>query len=180
MIRPSDGQTEVRSLISRAYDPRGFAEAGRRVIDALAAHLASVQRSGERVLNWREPEANYIDARAALAGAGSTQGSARALGGEGFARRLEELLGMILSRGQTLHDPRYIGHQVPPPVPYAALFEAVSALTCGTPASSRRIVTCEPSRDTWTVPSVCGSASRTARSTATLPPTSASTTAIPA
>jgi L-2,4-diaminobutyrate decarboxylase len=33
-----------------------------------------------------------------------------------------------LARGQNLHHPRYIGHQVPPPVPVAGLFDALSAV----------------------------------------------------
>ena len=42
-----------------------------------------------------------------------------------FAR----LVQMMLDRGLNLHDPRYIGHQVPAPVPLAGLFDAVGSVT---------------------------------------------------
>ena len=35
----------------------------------------------------------------------------------------------MLDRGHNLHDPRYIGHQVPAPVPLAGLFDAVGSVT---------------------------------------------------
>ncbi len=35
----------------------------------------------------------------------------------------------MLDRGLNLHDPRYIGHQVPAPVPLAGLFDAVGSVT---------------------------------------------------
>jgi L-2,4-diaminobutyrate decarboxylase len=36
---------------------------------------------------------------------------------------------LCLSRGQNLHHPHYVGHQVPPPVPLAALFDLVGSVT---------------------------------------------------
>jgi L-2,4-diaminobutyrate decarboxylase len=42
-----------------------------------------------------------------------------------FAR----LVKIMLDRGLNLHDPRYIGHQVPAPVPLAGLFDAVGSVT---------------------------------------------------
>ena len=35
----------------------------------------------------------------------------------------------MLDRGHNLHDPRYIGHQVPASVPLAGLFDAVGSVT---------------------------------------------------
>ena len=35
----------------------------------------------------------------------------------------------MLDRGLNLHDPRYIGHQVPAPVPLGGLFDAVGSVT---------------------------------------------------
>ena len=35
----------------------------------------------------------------------------------------------MLSRGHNLHDPRYVGHQVPAPIPLAGLFDAVGSVT---------------------------------------------------
>ena len=46
-----------------------------------------------------------------------------------LAERFETLAREMLSRGHNLHDPRYIGHQVPAPVPLAGLFDALGSIT---------------------------------------------------
>jgi len=109
--------------IAAAYDPAQFAAAGHVVIDLLARHLADSHASRGCVLNWRDPAANYADALAAM------QPGNRAATAATLPARIAELVNVILARGQTLHDPRYIGHQVPPPLPVAGLFEAISAVT---------------------------------------------------
>jgi L-2,4-diaminobutyrate decarboxylase len=119
---PTDPDCAARARIAAAYDPARFADAGRQVIELLSNHLASVQQSREQVLHWREPMANRDEAKVMLDGT-------RREGPEAFSASLAELVKHTLSRGQTLHDPRYIGHQVPPPIPMAGLFEAVSAVT---------------------------------------------------
>jgi L-2,4-diaminobutyrate decarboxylase len=40
-----------------------------------------------------------------------------------------ELVQEMLARGLNLHDPRYVGHQVPAPVPLGGLFDAVGSVT---------------------------------------------------
>jgi L-2,4-diaminobutyrate decarboxylase len=43
--------------------------------------------------------------------------------------QFEELVRLSLSRGQNLHHPRYVGHQVPASLPLVGLFDAVTMLT---------------------------------------------------
>jgi L-2,4-diaminobutyrate decarboxylase len=105
---------EARRRILKAYDPQAFAEAGREVVDEISRFLQRSQRCEAAVLNWREPAVNVREAAALL---------------KGGAADVQALVRTIFSRGQTMHDPRYIGHQVPPPVPVSALFEAVSSIS---------------------------------------------------
>ncbi|MGH7202251.1 MAG: pyridoxal phosphate-dependent decarboxylase family protein, partial [Planctomycetaceae bacterium] len=46
-----------------------------------------------------------------------------------LADRFTALVETMLARGHNLHDPRYVGHQVPAPVPIAGLFDAVGSVT---------------------------------------------------
>ncbi len=137
-----DDLTESRRRIAAAYDPRLLEEAGHRLAGLLASHLARVQRSEGPVLPWADPPDAIRDAAAILHGSApdgaAAQTAARAAGGvavpsgsagptisEDFAR----LVQIMLDRGLNLHDPRYIGHQVPAPVPLAGLFDAVGSVT---------------------------------------------------
>ena len=43
--------------------------------------------------------------------------------------RIAEIARESLARGQNLHHPHYVGHQVPAPVPLAALFDLVGSVT---------------------------------------------------
>ena len=112
----------ARERIRAAYDPALLEAAGHRLVDLLAGHLARVEASRERVLNWHEPAANVEAAREILDAAESLR--------EGdLAERFAELVRTVLARGHNLHDPRYIGHQVPAPVPLAGLFDAIGTVT---------------------------------------------------
>ena len=44
-------------------------------------------------------------------------------------KNLKRLGEQILARGHNLHDPRYIGHQVPASIPLAGLFDAIGSVT---------------------------------------------------
>jgi L-2,4-diaminobutyrate decarboxylase len=46
-----------------------------------------------------------------------------------LAAAFVERIDQMLARGHNLHDPRYIGHQVPAPVPLAGLFDALGSVT---------------------------------------------------
>jgi L-2,4-diaminobutyrate decarboxylase len=142
MLADQDDLTAARQRIAAAYDPRLLGDAGHRLADLLAAHLARAQRSEGPVLPWVDPPDAIRDAAAILHGSapdGSaapaavpTPGSPRTQADasdptlpEDFSR----LVKTMLDRGLNLHDPRYIGHQVPAPVPLAGLFDAVGSVT---------------------------------------------------
>lgn len=101
----------VPPAIASAYDPERFRSDGHRLIDALADALAAQHRREGRVLPWCEP----AEAREAWA-------NEPLFGGE-----LVGDLSRIVAASTALHDPRYLAHQVAPPLPGAALAELVSA-----------------------------------------------------
>ena len=115
--------SEARERISAAYDPEILRSAGRDVIELLADHLTSSEASHGRVLNWNSPQSNIDEARRFLRGAESASTP------KNIARQLRSLAEVMLSRGHNLHDPRYIGHQVPASVPLAGLFDAIGSVT---------------------------------------------------
>lgn len=115
-----DELTAARQRIAAAYDPELVRTAGHRLADLLATHFARVQGGDGSVLNWNEPRAN-ADAAAAMLGKDATDRPPAEVFGE--------LIQACLSRGLNLHNPRYIGHQVPAPVPIAGLFDAVGSAT---------------------------------------------------
>ncbi len=85
----------------------------------------SAQQSEGPVLPWAEPPEAIREARALLQGCvGDGDSIERSLSDE-FARLVE----IMLRRGLNLHDPRYIGHQVPASLPIAGLFDAVGSVT---------------------------------------------------
>ncbi len=112
------------SRIQRAYDPALLRAAGRRLVDLLADHLDRCQSGRGSVLPWRHPAENIREAAAILESARDSEAATDALADQ-FARLVETML----SRGHNLHDPRYLGHQVPAPVPLAGLFDAVGSVT---------------------------------------------------
>jgi L-2,4-diaminobutyrate decarboxylase len=108
----------IRTRVGKAWDADLFRASGMRVIDSLAAHLAGVQEGEGPVLNWKEPKSNIAAATDALHSVVNP-----------VADRVSELANEILSRGQNLNHPHYIGHQVPAPSPLAGLFDAIGAVT---------------------------------------------------
>ncbi|MCU0960381.1 MAG: aminotransferase class I/II-fold pyridoxal phosphate-dependent enzyme [Pirellulaceae bacterium] len=114
----------ARQRIAAAYDPELFQEAGQRLIAQLSAHLRKVQAADGSVLPWRDPAANVAEAASYLA-AEPLNPCQR----EQLADRFAQLVALMLRRGHNLHDPRYIGHQVPASVPLAGLLDAVGSVT---------------------------------------------------
>ena len=106
--------TIAQARLQAIYDPQRFRAAAEEWTELLSAHMAKVVAREPRVLNWAEPEANIAEAERWLDRSAS-----------GFG----EIVQQMLDRGHNLHHPRYIGHQVPAPVPIAGLFDAVGAVT---------------------------------------------------
>jgi L-2,4-diaminobutyrate decarboxylase len=101
----------VPFAIADAYSPERLRAEGHRLIDAIAEQLASWQKREGGVLPWRAPS----EARAAWR---LEQGGAD----------LVEDLQRVMRGSTALYHPRVMAHQVPPPLPGAALAELVSAL----------------------------------------------------
>src|SRR5688572_27038904 len=117
-------ETALKSAQKRlqaAYDPQRFRDAASQWGEMLAAHLERVQQRTTRVLNWADPEVNIAEAERWLDGFSSEPSTLDAQPSTKFA----DIVRQILDRGHNLHHPRYIGHQVPAPVPIAGLFDAV-------------------------------------------------------
>ncbi len=119
-----DELTIARQRIAAAYDPRLLHDAGHRLADLLASHLARAEASEGAVLPWVEPAEGVREA------AGFLHRPAPAdLPEPELAEHFARLVRVMLERGLNLHDPRYIGHQVPAPVPLGGLFDAVGSVT---------------------------------------------------
>lgn len=146
MATVQDQLTEARQRIATAYDPQLLEAAGHRLAEALAAHLAGAEHAEGVVLPWVDPSENIGVAAQFLHGSDSSSQPASIHGatdgtpGDGppspanekldrVADRFAELVRATLGRGLNLHDPRYIGHQVPAPIPIAGLFDAIGSVT---------------------------------------------------
>jgi L-2,4-diaminobutyrate decarboxylase len=147
---PPDGLDDARRRIAAAYDPQLLRATGHRLADALADHLARAERSEGVVLPWVEPaerigeaaaflrsspraadasEDASVDAGASGAGALGPAGANAPHSTDAVADHFAQLTRAMLERGLNLHDPRYVGHQVPAPVPLGGLFDAVGSVT---------------------------------------------------
>lgn len=114
----SNSTSPARNRIAAVYDPDFLRDAGQRLIQLLADHLRCVEQGTGPVLNWRPPVDNVAEARRILSSPPTPT-----------AERFAELAQTILSRGQNLHHPHYVGHQVPASIPLAGLFDAIGAVT---------------------------------------------------
>ncbi len=116
---------EQRQRIAEAYDPRLVREVGKRMVESLAEHLSEVQSGKGPVLNWEDPGRNSKLARARI----DEGNSFSTHDFDSLLTRFDALLQQSLARGQNLHHPHYVGHQVPASIPIAALFDAATTLT---------------------------------------------------
>ena len=126
MLSAQDELAQARQRIAAAYDPCLFKAAGHQLADALAAHLSRGEHSEGPVLPWVEPPENIDDAAEFL---GRKEFDKCSTSEDEVADQFADLVRVMLERGLNLHDPRYIGHQVPAPVPIAGLFDAVGSVT---------------------------------------------------
>jgi len=110
--------------IQQAFSPENLRDLTHRLADILGRHMESVQASSGDVLNWNEPPENCHLARNFLDSTSPSQSDVQPL-----VDRFETVVSEMLARGHNLHDPRYIGHQVPASVPLAGLFDAIGSVT---------------------------------------------------
>jgi L-2,4-diaminobutyrate decarboxylase len=98
------------SPLDHAFDPDAFRAVGHRLIDLLADHLAqTATRTAGPVLPWVEPEQQMQ--RWAL----------------GTVTDADALFARFVAESMHLRDPRYVGHQVTPTLPLAALADFVTS-----------------------------------------------------
>ncbi len=114
----------ARYRVQAAYSPELLREAGRHMVEMLADHLRTAQAAQGAVLPWLPPPENIAGADHLLDGGISPTDSRQQL-----VERFTLLVETMLARGHNLHDPRYIGHQVPASVPLGGLFDAVGSIT---------------------------------------------------
>lgn len=99
-------------MLKDAFDPAAFRALGRELVDLLADHLDRMRTGTGKVLDWVEPQ----QLLAATPPLGTSRTDA------------PELWRRLLATSNHLHHPRYIGHQVNPVLPVAALTEFLGAL----------------------------------------------------
>jgi len=109
--------------IRRAYDPGLFEQSGAGLVQQLGGHLRRCSAAQGQVLNWNDPRELTTLARRALTGAPPTTAAPEVVAG-----RFAELVELALARGINLHDPRYVGHQVPAAIPLAGLWDGLGAV----------------------------------------------------
>lgn len=98
--------------LERAYDPEWFRAEGHRLVDLLADYLHEAQAGTSLpVLAWQDPERAWDRCRVSVA-----------------RPDVQELWQETLEQAIHLHHPGYIGHQINPCVPVAALAGLVSDL----------------------------------------------------
>ena len=100
-------------ILQSAYDPERFRAVGHELIDMLADHLKSVQSREQQAIAYLPP------------GEQATFWQDDLINGAGSPTHFFQ---EILSRSLQVQHPRYMGHQVCPPAPLAALSSLVDGL----------------------------------------------------
>lgn len=104
----------MTDLLHQAFDPETFRAQGHQLIDQLADYLKNMQNDpGIAVLPWQSPEDRLYSWQADFEKAPEPQ--------------INQFWDVVLAQSMHIHHPKYIGHQVSPPVPVSALSALVSA-----------------------------------------------------
>jgi len=136
MNLPASWTTAALDRIRAVYSPGLFQQAGQSLVEALSRHLARCQQSQGPVLPWTDPQSLTAVALASLeqfrvdpvvAGPGSPGQGTAAETASGTLAQFDRLVQLALTNSINLHDPRYVGHQVPAPVPLASLWDALGS-----------------------------------------------------
>lgn len=98
-------------LLKAAYSPEDFRKQGHQLIDKLADHLdRSLNGLSTKVIDWYAPEdertywINFLE-----------------------KGNQDDLFDKIIERSIHIHHPKYVGHQISPPVPLTALTSILGA-----------------------------------------------------
>jgi len=113
---------QFTTLVDEAYSSAVFAKLSGVWQRALSEHMREMLSGESTVLNWQAPGTAVAAAERFLDVDSSLSPEERQL-------QFAALLGTMLASGQNLHNPRYIGHQVPASIPIAGLFDAVGSIT---------------------------------------------------
>lgn len=106
-------------LIAEMFDAENFSETGHALINLLSQHLADNLTAKRSVLNWQDPVTEDENWQAPLPKTAIID----------TTTLVETLEKKILRNSLAIHHPRNMGHQVATPLPVAALFDLVAALT---------------------------------------------------
>lgn len=109
-----------KSLIEIAYDPSVFRESATTAVNRLCEHLDQAISGDGNVLNWKVPVENHRLAARFL------NESQPKLTKSELLQRIQTAADAVLQNGHNLHNPRYIGHQVPASIPAAGVFTFVT------------------------------------------------------
>ena len=103
-----------KELLRRAYDPESFRKEGHQLIDLLADYLKDCQSKKDmQVLPWIDPNEHHQDWKDFL-----NQKS-----------NPKQFYQKFIDQSNHLHHPNYIGHQVVPPLPIAALTDLMATFS---------------------------------------------------
>ncbi len=106
--------TMNKELLRRAYDPESFRKEGHQLIDLLADYLQDCQTQKDMpVLPWIDPNTHHKDWKEFLNQKSSPK----------------EFYQKFIDQSNHLHHPNYIGHQVVPPLPIAALTDLMATFS---------------------------------------------------
>lgn len=123
MIKTMENELSTpQDLIELAFDPSLAEKCGQLLVQCMTEHLRQVQSGDAVVQHWVDPQTNVKRAAACL-------DSSVELDASSLPDQFESLVRKSLQSGQNLNHPRYIGHQVPAPIPLVGLFDAVTTMT---------------------------------------------------
>jgi len=98
----------MNDLLQQAYDPNTFRRQGHELVDRLADFLEqALDDRDARALRWQAPDTHYQNWK---------RDAGRAVGNDPL-----HLFEEVLAASIHLQNPRYMGHQISPPAPVAAL-----------------------------------------------------------
>ncbi|MBC36060.1 MAG: pyridoxal-dependent decarboxylase [Bacteroidetes bacterium] len=104
----------TKDLLKKAYDAEHFREEGHKLVDLIADYLSKCNNNPDfKVMPWMEPMDQYQDWK-------------------DYMHKDDDILSFykkFLDHANHLHHPKYIGHQVVPPLPVAALSDLMATFS---------------------------------------------------